>query len=217
MHQPMILPWQQKPNSLCIGIAGCAGTGKEALANEIHAFADVPVVPDGIKGYMENNKIIPGTMGNRHLLKMYMSVFNEKKAIEQAATRFVANGTSLDYVSAMLTMMGGNNDFDNQLDRFMQDCGVHACMVYDIIFLMPYIREQKGKDVSRATHHMLVTQGAMESQPLVLMHPIQAETPEDQAAEALGIIDRVTEVKANVGANQKGTLNPQKPVKVRAN
>ena len=205
---PMILPWQKKVNSLCIGIAGCDGLGQQELAEQIRDFADVPLIPDGIKGYMENQRLIKGTMGKRQMLKMYMNVLSEKKAIERASTQFVAVGTVLDYVSAVLTEMASDPDLDGYLDSFMQECGIHACECYDVIFLMPYAQKRKGDDVARATAHMLTTQGAMETQPIVLLHPMQTDTLADQTAECLGIIEKVTEVKANVNAQLEGKKIP---------
>lgn len=217
MQQPMIVPWQQKVNSLCIGLAGCSGLGQEELAEQIRDFADVPLIPDGISGFMENNRLIKNTMGKRQILKMYMSVLAEKKAIERAATKFVAVGTVLDYVSACLTEAAHDTSMDKVLDGFMQECGIHACMCYDIIFLLPYKQLGFGEDVRRATEHMLTTQGAMETQPIALIHPVQSDTVADMTAECLEVIEKVTLVKAKIDHKQKGGLMKDLPEPKRTN
>jgi hypothetical protein len=210
-QQPMIVPWQQKVNSLCIGLAGCDGLGQQELAEQLKDYADLPLIPDGIKGYMENNKLIRNTLGKRQLFKMYTNVLVEKKALERSQTRFISVGTTLDYVSDMLTEMGHDTDFDNQLNAFMQSCGMHAVEVYDVILLMPFKRLGFGADIRRSVQHMLTTQGCMEAQPLCLLHPMQSETIEDMTAEALGVIEKVTQAKAEVNHKMKGGLMADLP------
>jgi hypothetical protein len=212
--QPMIVPWQQKMNSLCVGIAGVGGLGQEELAEELSKFADLPLIPDGVKGYMENNRLIRNTMGNRQIFKMYMNVLAEKKAIERAALKFVSVGTTLDYVSDLLTEMASDTSLNDMLNGFMQEAGMHAVEVYDVILLMPYKRLGQGDDIRRSAEHMLTTQGAMEAQPICLLHPLQSETLNDLTAEGLEVIEKVITVKSKVYAKQQGK---DIPTNVRTN
>lgn len=204
MQQPMIVPWQQKVNSLCIGLAGVKGTGKQALAEQIKDFADVPIIPDGVEGYMRNKALIRNTLGNRQLLKVYLNVLTEKKTIERGATKFVAVGTVLDYVSDLLATMAHDTDLKDILEGYMKESAVHTLMCYDVIFMMPFVQKNDENDVFRATQHMLTTQGAMEAQPIVLMHPIQSDSLADQTAECLEVIEKMTLAKARVAHHQKG-------------
>lgn len=215
MQQPMIVPWQQKVNSLCVGLVGCKGCGQEELAEQIKSFADLPLIPDGIEGYMRNHKLIRNTMGNRQILKMYMNVLIERKSLERAALKYVAVDTAIDYVSYLLATMGHDTDLNDQLEKLMVDAGMHSLLCYDIMFIMPFKQLKKGDDVYRSAQHMLSTQGAMESQPIVLVHPIQSDDLTDQVAECLEVIEKVTLVKAQIKHKQEGGLLEDLPQPTR--
>jgi hypothetical protein len=205
----MIVPWQQKINSQCIGIAGADGLGKTELAEQLKEYLSIPLVPDGIRGYLDSRKLIMNTLGKRQILKMYLTVLAEKKTIERAATGFIADGTTLDYVSHILALMADDTSLSKPLNDFMVECGIHAAETYDLIFLMPFKRLNMDDDIFRSVCHMLTTQAAMEAQPIVLAYPLKSTLLGDQVAECLEVIDKMNDVKLKVNAEQTGLPVPK--------
>jgi hypothetical protein len=195
----MVVPWQQKMHSLCIGISGAAKTGKADLIEGLKGYLpDFPVIPNGVNNYLLNNKLIQATLGDRQLMKMYIELLIEKKSIERSATKFLANGTTLDYAAFVLASMC-NRLPDQQLKimDYAISCAIHAAETYDVIFVMPH-RGDTQMPAFDAVVQMLLEKSVEDAYPIVAAHQIKSEDLEDRIIECMGVIDAVIDVKAKV-------------------
>lgn len=208
MQQKMILPWQNKLHSLCIGFSGSAQTGKTTMAEEVAQYLTTKYLEDCLPPYWEEKKLTDKELTDRQLMKVYMDLLARKKAIERSFTKFVADTTVLDYSTAVLTKLGNAPEMQRGVMDYIRECGVHAAETYDVIFLLPYRNDQTPLPAQRALQSMLVEKSAQDGQPIFVVHVLETTTRADRLGECLEVIDKVSDVKVRVANEQQDIKTP---------
>ena len=209
IQQMMLLPWQNKLHSMCIGFSGSAQTGKTSMAKEISTYLDGNLIEDIIPGYLNEKKIKDiNQLDDKQFIKVYMDLMIRKKAIERSFTKFVADTTILDYSTSVLVRLCNQPDFQRGAMDYIRECGQHAAEIYDVIFLLPYRNDNTPLPAKRAMNSMLCEKSVEDGQPIFVAHVVTSDTQSDRIGECLEVIDKVSTIKVQVENDRKEFKTP---------
>lgn len=86
-----------------VAITGSSGTGKSTLAAKLGAELGLPVIPEGMREYLERTKTDLHSLGHEGLKLLVKALWEERQEAYARATRgFVADRSSYDFAAFWL-------------------------------------------------------------------------------------------------------------------
>ena len=116
-----------------IAITGSAGTGKSTLAAALGERLGAPVVPEGMREYLERTGIDLHDVGPDGLRRLVLALWEERLPLESAPS-FVADRCSVDFAAFWLFYR-----FDHSPDTSARQAtwAAHAAR-YDRVVVLPF-------------------------------------------------------------------------------
>ena len=221
MSRVTIKPWQLRPDTMCVGFTGSAGTGKTTIVKAANEFLRFPYINEGVRTWMKENKVDDvHKLGGKGLMKFQMAMLDRKIAAEAGKKQFISDRTSIDILCYALYHLSGKEEFQRGLMDYTHRATMHAVQTYDIIFTTPYGQFPIEDDGVRKTWpaHQMTIQMLMEhavalGSNVFHVHQIQANSVEDRVAEVLDVIEKVQDVKSATAATNTRELDSRLPSK----
>jgi len=216
MREVMIVPWQAKSNSLCIGFSGSSNTGKTTLVNSVNEYLKLTMIREGFYEYVEEMRLPKEhhTWEPKVRMKAQMDLLTRRKAIENSHTTFVADRTTIDMACITMAHLAHLPEYQRGVLDYLNECLLHAQQTYDVIFMLPHGILPPKEDqlfawqaqVQILTEHLTAL-----GQPVFHVHQVRSETEADRVAEVLEVVDQISTAKAQYKADAEGARMADPP------
>ena len=182
-----------------IAFCGSAGTGKTTTMEEINKILELPVVGEGVREWMADNKITHlRELSARDTMRLQMEIMRNKGGKEKTLQRFIADRTMLDAAAYCMYWLGRENEMQRGIQQYLTDCMAHTIQNYDYIFLFPYGAiplEDDGIRSAKPVYQMMIQflieyliQKAMIYSPNTIVHAVRSVSLEDRVNEILTVL-----------------------------
>lgn len=145
-----------------IAITGSAGTGKSTLSQALGRALGLPVVPEGMREYLERTGVDLHTLGHEGLKSLVIGLWEERRPLEERAG-FVADRCSVDFAAFWLYY---RFEVDPRTEDLQRDFRAHAGR-YDRVIVLPYGAIPLAADGVRSAnrwtqlHYQLLLEGLL--------------------------------------------------------
>jgi len=116
-----------------IAITGSAGTGKSTLAAALGERLALPVVPEGMREYIERTGVNIHDLGLEGLKALVLALWEERQPLE-ASTGFIADRCSVDFAAFWLFY---RFEHDPRTSDLQATFSTHARR-YDRVIMLPH-------------------------------------------------------------------------------
>lgn len=188
-----------------IAFSGSGGTGKTTTLLKINEDMKLPVIEEGVRKYMKDNKITHlRELSPRDTMKMQMALLKDKQVTESQAD-FIADRTTIDNFVYANYWCNREDELQRGLNDYMIDCYKHAANSYDYVFLFPWGAIPLEDDGTRSAKpmyqlgiQMMIERAVFQLQniaPHIYVHTVQSTNLGDRVEEIKTVIKDVEEYK----------------------
>ncbi len=133
-----------------VAVTGSAGTGKSTLVARLGRRLSLPVVPEGMREYLERTGVDLHSLGPDGLQALVLGLWEQRQVAERQSG-FVADRCSVDFAAFWLFYRFHDAP---ESDRHLATWAEHA-RGYDRVILLPHGDIELAADGIRSSNHLV--------------------------------------------------------------
>ena len=122
-----------------IAFTGSGGSGKTTTLQELNKTLKLPVITEGVRSYMKDNKIDKlRDLGVQGTVDLQNHLLDTKFKSEANMKSFISDRTSIDCATYALRWVSRYSEHNSWLYEYITKCIIHAQQNYDLIVIFPW-------------------------------------------------------------------------------